>query len=167
MLNRVVKIITFSHTHCEPRNQNLLNSSRFVHVRILQNESIAIQLSLISHPCKFDREIQNMQMFWIFTFQVSTLRHSNCDQRFDLGQNKNMLNEYLLCSETSQMFKKKLEFEIQIQKQALDVGGFHLHLLVFPVIYQFNSRIGVLVHSSFANDQFRWILASFQHHFKS
>ena len=33
-----------------------------------------------------------------------------------------------------------------------NMGGFHLHLLVFPFIYQFNSRIGVLVHSSFAND---------------
>jgi hypothetical protein len=31
-------------------------------------------------------------------------------------------------------------------------GGFHLHLLVFPFVNQFNSRIGVLVHSSFAND---------------
>ena len=33
-----------------------------------------------------------------------------------------------------------------------DVGGFHLHLLVFPFIYQFNSRIGVLVNLSFTND---------------
>ena len=31
-------------------------------------------------------------------------------------------------------------------------GGFHLHLLVFPFVYQFNSRIGVLVRSSFANN---------------
>ena len=31
-------------------------------------------------------------------------------------------------------------------------GGFHLHLLTFPFIYQFNSRIDILVHSSFAND---------------
>ena len=31
-------------------------------------------------------------------------------------------------------------------------GGFHLHLLVFPFVYQFNFRIGVLVNSSFAND---------------
>ena len=31
-------------------------------------------------------------------------------------------------------------------------GGFHLHLLVFPFIYQFNSRIGIVVNSSFAND---------------
>ena len=34
----------------------------------------------------------------------------------------------------------------------LGLGGFHLHLLVFPFVYQFNSRIGVLVKSSFAND---------------
>jgi hypothetical protein len=31
-------------------------------------------------------------------------------------------------------------------------GGFHLHLLVFPFVYQFSYRIGVLVHSLFAND---------------
>ena len=37
-------------------------------------------------------------------------------------------------------------------KVTKDKGGFHLHLLVFPFVYQFNSRIGVLVHSSFAND---------------
>ena len=45
-------------------------------------------------------------------------------------------------------------------------GGFHLHLLVFPFVYQFNSRIGVIVYSSFANDQFRRISTTFQHHFK-
>jgi hypothetical protein len=38
---------------------------------------------------------------------------------------------------------------------------FHLHLLVFPFVYQFNSRIGVLVHSSFANDWFRAISTTF------
>ena len=32
------------------------------------------------------------------------------------------------------------------------IGGFHLHLLVFPFFYQFNSRIRVLINSSFAND---------------
>ena len=31
--------------------------------------------------------------------------------------------------------------------QARHTGGFHLHLLEFPFVYQFNSRIGVLVHS--------------------
>ena len=36
--------------------------------------------------------------------------------------------------------------------QARHTGGFHLHLLEFPFVYQFNSRIGVLVDSSFAND---------------
>ena len=33
----------------------------------------------------------------------------------------------------------------------VEYGGFHLHL-IFPFLYQFNSRIGVLVHSSFSND---------------
>ena len=50
------------------------------------------------------------------------------------------------------------------------LGGFHLHLLVFPLVYQFNSRIGVLVNSSFANDcivekDFNNISASFQNMF--
>ena len=31
-------------------------------------------------------------------------------------------------------------------------GGFHLHLFVFPFVYQFNSRIGVLVKSPFAKN---------------
>ena len=31
-------------------------------------------------------------------------------------------------------------------------GWFHLHLLVFPFVYQFNYRLGVIVHSSFANE---------------
>ena len=32
-------------------------------------------------------------------------------------------------------------------KSYKEKGGFHLHLLVFPFIYQFNTRIGVLVRS--------------------
>ena len=36
----------------------------------------------------------------------------------------------------------------------------------FSFIYRFNSRLGVLVHSSFANDQFTKISTTFQHHFK-
>jgi hypothetical protein len=35
----------------------------------------------------------------------------------------------------------------------LHTGGFHLHRLVCPFVYQFNFRLGILVHS-------------FQHHFK-
>ena len=34
----------------------------------------------------------------------------------------------------------------------VEFGGFHLHLLVFPFVYQSNSRIVALVCSSFAND---------------
>ena len=45
-------------------------------------------------------------------------------------------------------------------------GGFHLYLLVFPFAYQFYSIIEALVSSSFANDEFRRISVSFQHHFK-
>ena len=43
-------------------------------------------------------------------------------------------------------------FENKSKSKYADIGGFHLHLLVFLFISQFNSRIGVLVHSSFAND---------------
>ena len=45
-------------------------------------------------------------------------------------------------------------------------GGFHLHLLVLPFVYQFHSRIEALVCSSFENDYFRRISALFKHHFK-
>jgi hypothetical protein len=34
-------------------------------------------------------------------------------------------------------------------------GGFHLHLLVFPFIYQFHFRIEALVCSLFANEGFQ------------
>ena len=47
--------------------------------------------------------------------------------------------------------------------RASNTGWFHLHILVFPFVYQFNSRIGVLVRSSFAN--FNNISASFQNLF--
>ena len=47
-----------------------------------------------------------------------------------------------------------------------DKGGFHLHILVFPFVYQLIFRIGVLVHLSFANNQCRRISTTFQHHFK-
>ena len=50
--------------------------------------------------------------------------------------------------------------------QGLVLGGFHLYLLVFPFVYQFYSIIEALVSSSFANDEFRRISVSFQHHFK-
>ena len=48
------------------------------------------------------------------------------------------------------------------------LSGLHLHLLVFPFVYQFNSRIGVLFHSSFALTDSEGFLISttFQHHFK-
>ena len=34
----------------------------------------------------------------------------------------------------------------------IDIGGLHLPLLALLFVYQFNSRIGLLVCSSFAND---------------
>ena len=40
-------------------------------------------------------------------------------------------------------------------------GGFHLHLLVFPFVYQFYPKIKALVYSSFANDYVKRISASF------
>ena len=55
-----------------------------------------------------------------------------------------------------------LSFRVQ---GAQTSGGFHLHLLVFPSLYQLNSRIGVLVNSSFANDKFRRISTSVQNLF--
>ena len=50
--------------------------------------------------------------------------------------------------------------------QLKEIVGFHLHLLVFPFVYQFNSKIVAVVYSSFANDyssgeHFNIISASF------
>ena len=44
------------------------------------------------------------------------------------------------------------------------LGGFHLHLLAFPK--SLVCQIGFLVRSSFANDNFRRISTTLQHHFK-
>ena len=41
------------------------------------------------------------------------------------------------------------------------IGVFHLHLLIFFFVYQFNSKIGSLVCSSFANNSSK----GFQHNF--
>ena len=50
-------------------------------------------------------------------------------------------------------FTVRIEFNLILARfWRAAIGGFHLQLLVFPFIHQFNSRIGVLVHSSFAND---------------
>ena len=49
------------------------------------------------------------------------------------------------------IYKCKHRLPINVDKQH-SKGGFHLHLLVFPWAHQFNSRIGVLVHSTFEND---------------
>ena len=45
--------------------------------------------------------------------------------------------------------------------QVMNTAGFHLHLLVFPFVYWFNSMIVVLAQSSFANDGSE----EFQQHF--
>ena len=58
---------------------------------------------------------------------------------------------------------RKIDFPLSNSR---DQGGFHLHFLVFPLVYQSNSRIGVLVNSSFANQKdFNNISASFQNLF--
>ena len=47
--------------------------------------------------------------------------------------------------------KRRLSIWCREKSANTSWGGFHLHLLMFPFIYQFNFRIGVLVHSSFAS----------------
>ena len=53
--------------------------------------------------------------------------------------------QYVRCS--SSMYRKRKD-----RARRNDLGRFHLHLLLFPFIYQFNSRLEALVCSSFAND---------------
>ena len=47
------------------------------------------------------------------------------------------------------IFKALLDFPIF---PLLYYSGFHLHILVFPLVHQFYSKIKTLVCSSFAND---------------
>ena len=44
--------------------------------------------------------------------------------------------------------------------------GFHLHLLVYPFIYWFNTKITALVESTFWNPAELFIFISFHNHFK-
>ena len=46
------------------------------------------------------------------------------------------------------------------------IVGFYLHLLVFPFVCRFSSKIVAQVYLSFTNDKFRRISTSFEHHFK-
>ena len=73
-----------------------------------------------------------------------------------IQSNKGALTTWLTLMEDTNGDKKS---EVSFAKQAnwilvsdMYCGGFHLHLLVFPFIYQFNSRIVALVCSSFANN---------------
>ena len=55
---------------------------------------------------------------------------------------------------------------IKTQKKSCRQGPWWVSSTPFPFVYQFNSRIGILVHSSFANDQIKRISTTFQHHFR-
>ena len=75
---------------------------------------------------------------------------------------------YCMCSNQKprNQFHGVLKYLSNAYRNKTKNGGFHLHLSVFPFVYQFNSRTGVLVHSSFANDYLRSISTTFEHHFK-
>ena len=45
-------------------------------------------------------------------------------------------------------------------QEGLKIGGFHLHILVFPFVYQFHSRIEAVHHLQMTSSD------GFQHHFK-
>ena len=63
------------------------------------------------------------------------------------------LNSPLLLIKMSRAFALLLSSSCLMATIRLsDKGGFNLHLLIFPFVYQFTSRIGVLVNSSIAND---------------
>jgi hypothetical protein len=49
-------------------------------------------------------------------------------------------------------FLENMNFNLLEYLELIFFGGFHLHLLVFPLVYQFNSRLEALVCSSFEND---------------
>ena len=61
--------------------------------------------------------------------------------------------------------KRHVYFRSWVKSKHSMVGFIYTFWYSLPV-YQFNSRIGVLIHSSFANDYFRRISTTFQHHFK-
>ena len=75
-------------------------------------------------------------------------------------------NEKKSESELNDLPADKYICEVNKMFVSMEMGGFHLYLLVFPFVYKFYSIIEALVSSSFANGEFRRISVSFQHHFK-
>ena len=62
----------------------------------------------------------------------------------------------------------KIQNCIKIHYAIFNNGGFHLQLLVFPLVYQFNSRIRVLgqYHLQMTSSDFRRISTTLQDYFK-
>ena len=79
-------------------------------------------------------EEQNMKTNFIYNYVEAILRYYSLKAHFE-----NQLSNGLY----SLVFLESIY---------LKVGFIYIHLLVFPFVYQINFRIGVLVHSSFAND---------------
>ena len=73
----------------------------------------------------------------------------------------NIENKYKKTLESWQslFFSTELLFIILISAKSFNVG-FHLNLLVFPFVYQFNSRIVAVHHLQMTSSE------EFQHHFK-
>ena len=47
-----------------------------------------------------------------------------------------------------------------------NIGGFHLHILVYPLVYQLYARMTVIVKSTFWNPAELFIFIAFDNHFK-
>ena len=110
-----------------------------------ENDSAAIPppIFFMDHICS----LLNMNLSTYLNIITYCIRHSRWDPPWWLivGESKSISMHTQLGSMISEVWNL-------IPHNFTNYGGFHLHLLVFPFVHQFNSRIGVLVHSSFGND---------------
>ena len=87
----------------------------------------------------------------------------HCQTKPVLGLLQNLLLPlYFRCNVALSLLLPQITTMYPVLDCHLDNGRFHLHLLVYPFVYQFNSRTVALVYSSFAND---YSSKRFQHYF--
>ena len=87
------------------------------------------------------------------TQSIGETRKSNI--LYLLKQNRDPMNDFFLWF-WSPLFRPFIPYKLPYLTVDLllqmKIGGFHLQLLVLTFVYQFYSRVGILVHLSFAND---------------
>ena len=113
---------------------------------------ISINIGLKKNRSKYSAFPPGSDYLWslkAYTIHNTYISPSIFIGSFCLINNQSYVAVCKIEKQTNQTYKVGLSRK---SEELIVYGGFHLHLLVFPFVYQFNSSIGVLFHSSFAND---------------